>query len=256
MAKEPQELKWIESLFSEDSFRRRGMFGGFAYYLEDKVVLVIFESEGGSRTYQKKTYPFDLWNGCMFPLEHSLQEAALQKFPFLFPHPILPKWLYLPLHTENFEELATSVMKQVLKPQSLWGSVPARKGRSKRVPKDKEIPLKLDTRRPRMFSDEPAEAKLRTSEKLSDLKNIGTELEKKLQNAGIKTVQKFVDLGWKKSWIKLVHLDSKHRHSLYAYTLIGALTNREWNRITDEEKNEARAFAKTLAPQKKLKKKL
>jgi hypothetical protein len=247
MAKEPQELKWIESLLPEDEYRRKAMFGGFAYYLGDKMVLATFESTG-NRTYRRKKYPFEIWNGCMFPVEKEFQEKALQKFPFLTPHPVLPKWLYLPLETENFEELVTEVMNQAIKPLGYWGSIPKLK-KKKTTKKTKEEDFdwrKIDTRTPRMFSDEPAENVLNRAKKISDLKNLGPKTERAFHKAGIKTVQQFIKLGWKKSMVKLVKADSQNRHSVFAYALIGALTNKEWNAISEREKEEARNFVRSL----------
>ncbi|WP_373999301.1 TfoX/Sxy family DNA transformation protein [Bdellovibrio bacteriovorus] len=255
MAKEPQELKWIESLLPEGEYRRKAMFGGFIYYIEDKAVLLIFESEGGSRTYKGKKYDFDLWNGCMFPVDKEFQEQALQRCPFLIPHPILPKWLYLPVHTEHFDELATEALKQAVRPNSYWGSIPKSKLKAKKDP-FRGISDKMDTTRPRMFTDEPAETVLKRAKKISDLKNLGAESEKHFHKAGIKTPQQFIKLGWKKTLLKLIAMNPKHRHSIYAYALIGALTNTEFNLISQAEKDEARSFVQGLAKkEKELKKK-
>lgn len=247
MAKEPQELKWLEELLPEEEYRRKPMFGGFAYYIGEKMVLVTFESTG-NRTYKRKKYAFEIWNGCMFPVEREFQEKALQKFPFLTPHPILPKWLYLPLETENFEELVTEVMAQASKPTGYWGSIPTpkspKKKRSKKAPEDSD---NIDTRTPRMFSDEPVEKALQKAQKISDLKNLGPKAEETFRKAGIKTAAQFVKLGWKKTMQKLVKSDPKNRHSLFAYALIGALTNREWNALSEKEKEEARNFVRSLA---------
>lgn len=252
MAKEPQELKWIESLLPEDEYRRRGMFGGFIYYVGDKSVLVSFESEGGSRTYKGKKYSFDLWNGCMFPVEKEFQSQALARFPFLIPHPILPKWLYLPLHTEGFDDFVTEVLAQVLKTNSFWGSIPKPKGKKtvKKEPVDNSW-KSLDTRTPRMFSDEPAEVSLKKAQKISDLKNLGPSAEKEFLKAGIKTPQQFVTMGWKKTLLKLIKSNPKNRHSIFAYALIGALNNQEFSRISEEQKNEARTFVRGLAAAEK-----
>lgn len=245
MAKEPQELKWIEELLPEDEYRRKAMFGGFAYYIGEKMVLATFESTG-NRTYKRKKYPYEIWNGCMFPVEREFQQKALQRFPFLTPHPILPKWLYLPLETENFEELVTEVLRQAVKPMGYWGSIPKPKKSKKKAPKEDENLDKIDTRRPRMFSDEPAENVFQKAKKISDLKNLGPKAEQSFHRAGIKTVPQFVKLGWKKTMQKLVKSDPDNRHSIFAYAIIGALTNKDWNAISEAEKEEARTFVRAL----------
>ncbi|MNK12057.1 hypothetical protein D3C87_301130 [compost metagenome] len=256
MAKEPQELKWIEDLLPEEGYRRKPMFGGFAYYIDEKVVLVTFESLG-NRVYRHKTYDFEIWNGCMFPVEKEHQDKAFKKFPFLVSHPVLPKWLYLPIETENFDELVSEVIAQVVRPQSYWGSVPKKKSKGAKPKKaaEEKISIKIDTRRPRMFSDEPAEAILSTAQKITDFKNLGAVAEAQFHKAGIKTAQQFIKLGWKKTILKLIKVNPKNRHTMYAYTLIGALTNKEWNLISEQEKQEAREYMKSLAPKKEKKSK-
>lgn len=257
MAKEPQELKWIENLLPEEGYRRRGMFGGFAYYIEDKIVLVTFENPGGSRTYKKQTYNFDLWNGCMFPVEASFQERALRQCPFLVPHPILPKWLYLPLYTENFDDLVEEALSHAVRPNSFWGSLPKPKGKKGPAKKsvDKDISVKMDTRMPRMFSDEPAEEALSKAVKISDLKNLGTSAEKDFQSAGIKTPKQFIALGWQKTLLKLAKVNKKNLHTIYAYALIGALTNKEFSQISEDEKQQAKDFTKSIREANKVKEK-
>jgi len=249
MAKEPRELKWIEDLLldllPEDEYRRKSMFGGFAYYVGEKMVLATFESTGNTK-YKNKTYPYEIWNGCMFPVEREHQEKALARFPFLVSHPILPKWLYLPLETENFEELVTDVMHQAVKPLGYWGSIPKPKGSKKRMKEEKSVSEKIDTRRPRMFSDEPAEEALVKAKNISDLKNLGPMAEKEFHKAGIKTAKAFVKMGWKKAMVKLIKANPKNRHSMFAYALIGALANKDWGAISDQEKEEARNFVRSL----------
>ena len=98
MAKALDELQWIEDLLPE-SFNRRAMFGGFAYYDGPFLKLVLFE--GGS----------EKWDGCMFPAEKEHHEKLLSQFPFLVNHSVLPKWLYLSLNDENFEDHAKKVVR-------------------------------------------------------------------------------------------------------------------------------------------------
>lgn len=260
MAKEPQELKWVESLLPEDGYRRKAMFGGFSYYIDDKIVLLTFESPGGSRKYKGTSYNFDFWNGCMFPVDHEFQEKALQQCPFLTPHPILPKWLYLPLATENFDDLVEEVLTRVLRPHSFWGSVPKAKGkkgssRKKTKAVDDGISVKMDTRRPRMFSDEPAQDALAKATRISDLKNLGPIAEEAFHKAGIKTPQQFIALGWQKTLRKLVKVNKKNLHTIYAYALIGALTNKEFSQISEDEKQQAKDFTKSLRDAEKKSKK-
>lgn len=241
MAKELIELNWIEDLLPSGVLRKP-MFGGFAYYLDDVLLLVMFESPG-DRTYKNIECDFDIWYGCLFPAEKIHHSEIIKKFPFLFSHPVLAKWLYLPIQTENFEQLAESVVKELRKKSELFGVIPKSKVKKKKTLTTQE---KLDTRKPSMFSDEPAQEKLKKAQKISDLKNLGPASETAFKKAGIKNVQQFIKLGWQKSFEKLVKSNPKNRHSIFAYALIGALQNIEWNQISETDKLAAKNLAKKL----------
>lgn len=246
MAKELENLGWVEELLPADHLRKR-MFGGFAYYMDEKLVLVIFESEG-NKVYRGEKYDFEIWNGCMLPVEKDQQPAVLKNYPYLISHPVLPKWLYLPAETENFESLMEPLLKELRRKNPLFGSIPKAKGvkSSKKKNTADEIDTNIDTRRPRMFSDEPAEEKIQKVKKISDFKNLGPEAEKTFAKAGIKTPQVMIKLGWKKTMEKLCKSNPKNNHSIMAYAVIGALKNQMWNLISESEKLEAREFMKAL----------
>lgn len=114
---------------------------------------------------------------------------------------------------------------------------------------------KIDTRTPRMFSDESIEEKLSKAQKISDLKNLGPSTEQIMLKAGIKTLSQFVKMGWKKSMKKLVAYNPKTRHAMFAYALIGALKNVDAFHISEEDKKEAKDFCASLKPKPKSKKK-
>lgn len=251
MAKEPGELKWIEDFLPEEGYRRKAMFGGFSYYIEEKMILLMFETD------DKR------WNGVMFPVDMEFHPQALAKFSELQEHSILPKWLFLPLETEGFEELVPEILREVLRPNSIWGTIPKGKGKKStddspraKKKKDKElegISARMDTRTPRMFSDEPAQDALAKAVKITDLKNLGEVTERQFASVGIKTAQQFIKLGWQKTMLKLIAKDPKYRHSMYAYALIGALTNTESSRVTEAQKEEARNFVRSTPRPNKIK---
>lgn len=262
MAKEPIELKWIEDLLSEQSYIRKSMFGGFAYYRGECLVLALFESQDSK------------WQGVLFPIEREFHARARESFPFLKPHSILTKWLYLPMASENFEDQVQEVVRAIKKPGGYWGVIPKAKPKSgsrsqsqaralfdskssaKIKTKDAQKAKftnksKLDTKKPSLFSDEPVRDVLKKAKKVSDLKNLGPVSEAEFAKIGIVSAQQFIRLGWKKTMKKLVELNPKNRHSLFAYALIGALTNTEYSRISETQKNEAKAFVHSLPRQKK-----
>ena len=97
-----------------------------------------------------------------------------------------------------------------------------------------------------MFQDEPADERFRQAKSISELMNLGPTAEKQFAAAGIKSAAQFRQLGWQKTMKKLVACNPKHRHSLYAYAIIGALQNIIWNKIPEMDKAAARAFCAEL----------
>lgn len=243
MAKSLDELQWIEDLLPE-SFNRRAMFGGFAYYDGPFLKLVLFE--GGS----------EKWDGCMFPAEKEHHEKLLSSFPFLINHSVLPKWLFLSLNDENFEDHAKKVVRELSRPGTVWGTIPDSKKKAKKLKPEKiEKVSAQDMRKPRMFGDESLADNMHKIKTIQDFKNFGPATEKIFIKAGIKTPAQFLKLGWKKTFTKLCEVNPKHNHSLFAYALIGALENKEWNAINDDHKKEAQIFAKELRDKAKAAKK-
>lgn len=257
MAKSPGELIWIEDELKGIDFIRKPLFGGFGYYAEGKIFLVLFESEKHENTYKNITTPYHLWNGVLFPVEKTEHPRILKNFPYLFSHAVLQKWLYLPLETEDFEEKVVHVIKKLKKEFSLWGTVPKQKKRS--LSKEKKTDFKkttkiksekIDMKRPQMFRDDAAPVyDPKNYSKISDFKNLGASAEKDFLKAGIKTPGQFIKLGWQGTLKKLVKINKKNAHSMYAYALIGALNNQDWFRLSDEQKKEAQDFCKKLRNQ-------
>jgi hypothetical protein len=249
MAKEPNELKWIDESLP-NFFIRKHMFGGFAYYVDERLMLLLFESTGNFK-YKNKKYDFELWNGCMFPVEKDKQPQVKEKYDFLISHPILPKWLYLPLDTENFESHVELILAELKRRSLFFGTIPKSKSKVSRKTKTEKL-LRVDTRKPRMFNnEEPAEEKLKSAKSIAELKNLGPATEKQFHKAGIKTVAQFQKLGWKKTLATLVKSNPKLRHSVYTYALIGALENKVWHKLPEDVKIEAREFTNSLKPKNK-----
>lgn len=78
------------------------MFGGLAVYLHGRMMMVIAESPG-DREYRGEKFSFDIWNGIMLPMERSSHDSLQREFPDLVSHPVLGKWLYLPMTSPAFE---------------------------------------------------------------------------------------------------------------------------------------------------------
>jgi len=88
----PYEWLW-EGLASDPGFVLRSMFGGKSVYLDGKLMLF----------FAAKDEP---WRGLLVCTDRRHHAALVADFADLRPHPILPKWLYLPETAEAFERLA------------------------------------------------------------------------------------------------------------------------------------------------------
>jgi len=250
-AKSPIELLWIEDLLPENEFQRKFMFGGFAYYFKNKMILLTIE-DSSTNSYKNKKFDFAIWNGCLFPVERDSHASLLNTFPHLIPHPVLPKWLYLPIDREHFEEEIKLIIKHILHHTLLWGITPKSKTDKKSISKKSTRLIKppVNMKKPQMFSDDRTTLDLTQKYKITDLKNIGPSSEKVLQAAGIKSGQQILKLGWKKTFLILVQKNPKMLNLNMAAALIGATTNKEWFSIDDKLKQEARLLIKSYKSKK------
>lgn len=78
-------------------------------------------------------------------------------------------------------------------------------------------------------------------ERLSDLPNIGKEVERQLNEAGIETYGQLKALGAEAAWLKIQEIDkSACIHRLYA--LEGAISGIKKSLLSDERKKELKEF--------------
>lgn len=110
-------LAWvIEPLEAEPTLLVRPMFGGKAVYLDGRLVLFLAARK-------------EPWRGVLVPTFH-LHHASLQdERPALLPHPILPKWLYLPETAPEFESTTAWVVARIRARDARIGIEPAGKRR-------------------------------------------------------------------------------------------------------------------------------
>lgn len=111
-------LNWIfEPLQNHPEFFQKKMFGCEAGYLNGRLVLMLADSK-------------EPWNGILIPTNHE-HHALLQKnYPELQKHPVLGKWLYISQIHPNFEEVASEIIKEILKGNSLIGVEPKTRRRT------------------------------------------------------------------------------------------------------------------------------
>lgn len=90
--------QWLwEPLESDATFVLRAMFGARAAYLDGRLMLCFCARE-------------EPWRGVLVCTDHTRHPALVAEFPALVPHPILPKWLYLPEAAASFERDATRLV--------------------------------------------------------------------------------------------------------------------------------------------------
>lgn len=80
-------------------------------------------------------------------------------------------------------------------------------------------------------------------EKLSDLPNIGKELEKQLQRAGIETVEQLRAVGSREAWLRIKAFDPSACYNRLC-ALEGALRNVRWHGLPDGVKAELKEFCR------------
>jgi hypothetical protein len=112
-------LQWLwEPLESDPTFLLRSMFGAKAVYLRGKLVLCFCHRD-------------EPWRGLLVCTERTNHASLLAEFPALGPHPILPKWLYLPTASNAFDRVATRLVHRARQRDPRIGIIPpARKRKS------------------------------------------------------------------------------------------------------------------------------
>ena len=92
--KQVHRYAWLwEPLEAEASFVLRAMFGAKAVYLDGQLVLCL----------SARAEP---WRGMLVCTTREHHASLIAEFPALSPHSILPKWLYLPESSDEFERVA------------------------------------------------------------------------------------------------------------------------------------------------------
>ena len=79
-------------------------------------------------------------------------------------------------------------------------------------------------------------------EKLTSMRNIGKEMARKLTAAGIDTPEKLVEMGSKHAFFKLKEIFPQVC-LVHLYTLEGAVTNTDYNRLPEEKKRQLKEFS-------------
>ncbi|OHE81356.1 MAG: hypothetical protein A3G75_01895 [Verrucomicrobia bacterium RIFCSPLOWO2_12_FULL_64_8] len=114
----PYQWLW-EPLEEDPTFLLRPMFGGKAAYLDGKLMLYFTAKENS-------------WRGVLVCTERAHHAGLRAQFPALSPHPVLPKWLYLPETADHFDRIAESLVAAAKRRDPRLGVTPQPKKHRRR----------------------------------------------------------------------------------------------------------------------------
>ncbi len=137
-----KNLLWIEEHLPHDILMVP-KHGGQAYFLDSHLVLILVERHESTFEHKGVAYPFDLWKGCIFPIEQRKQNAFFIKYVFLENHPANKNWLYIPAESENFEDEVKQMLKEISRRNPLLGILVKFEGPAKKKVPSKEIKKKI-----------------------------------------------------------------------------------------------------------------
>jgi len=106
-----RHLWLVEPLESDPAYLIKSMFGGKSVYLEGRLVLFLADKD-------------EPWRGVLIPMERDQHAALIADLLTLTPHPVLPKWLYLPETADSFEADAQWLVQQIRRRDPRIGVVP------------------------------------------------------------------------------------------------------------------------------------
>lgn len=119
---------WLwEPLEAEAGFVLRAMFGAKAAYLDGKLMLCFCAGE-------------EPWCGVLVCTSREHHAALQADFPLLAPHPILPKWLYLPESADAFERVASDLVRIARRRDPRLGVEPSARKRAKSPGRSRAAP--------------------------------------------------------------------------------------------------------------------
>lgn len=133
-----KNLLWIEEHLPHDILMVP-KHGGQAYFLDSHLVLILVERHESTFGHKGVDYPFDLWKGCIFPIEQRKQNAFFIKYVFLENHPANKNWLYIPAESENFEDEVKQMLKEISRRNPLLGIPVKFEGPAKKKVQSKDI---------------------------------------------------------------------------------------------------------------------
>ncbi len=96
------------------------MFGAKSVYLDGKLMLCFCHGEAP-------------WHGVLVCTDRPHHAALLADLPALAPHPVLPKWLYLPADTDDFDRVAPRLVALARRRDPRLGVTPKPRKKKRRT---------------------------------------------------------------------------------------------------------------------------
>jgi hypothetical protein len=114
---------FFEDLSEQESFYFKKFFRGLSIYVFGKVVACLSDRPE-DRTFRRKKYKFDIWNGCLIPTNREHHLELLKQIKGTLVHPVITKWLYLPQSSEHFESSMIQLVEMIKRRNILIGIEP------------------------------------------------------------------------------------------------------------------------------------
>jgi hypothetical protein len=128
----------FDRFLDEPDFFCKKMFGGLACYYRGLMVACLMEGDYDDNVWKKRRYAFPLWRGILIPTDFVHQNSLLKDLKGAHQHPVLKKWLYLPLEADDYDETARQMMVLLAKADPRLGIVPGLRRKSRRRPKKRQ----------------------------------------------------------------------------------------------------------------------
>lgn len=103
---------FFEELSQFDSFYFQKFFRGLSIYCFGRAVAYI-SNRPGDRSFRGKNYRIEIWNGCLIPTIRDHHAELLRSIKGTVVHPVIEKWLYLPQHSEHFEDSMVQIVNMI-----------------------------------------------------------------------------------------------------------------------------------------------
>lgn len=118
---------WLfEDLFEHPEFAYKRMFGGLAIYFSGLMVAVLME-DPEQKHYKNLKFDYPIWNGLLIPTNREHHQSLQNELPQLVPHPVLGKWLYLPMTDADYDEVSQLIFQFIRSKDLRLGIVPGLK---------------------------------------------------------------------------------------------------------------------------------